>query len=340
MKTMRGLFLSCLALLGMLLPAVAQERRDPLLELQKKVTAVIEKVRPAFVFIGGGSGVVISPDGYIVTNHHVAGEGKAWTVRLTGGKTYKADTLGFDVRGDITLLKIRDAKDLPYVELGDSDALAIGEHVIAMGNPFLLGNENWEPTFTLGIVSAMHRFQGGYMDAVQTDAQINPGNSGGPLMTLEGKVIGINGRIAMRFQNRVNTGVGYAIPSNQIKYFLPELKKGGRVQHGFIEGLQIVDSDDPRFERAEYGDGVLVTAVTQDSAADKAGFLPGDIIMEAEGFKTFNTLRFRGVVESRPVGATVQIKVRRKTEKGETSVLDLKAYLGITETAPEREEEK
>jgi S1-C subfamily serine protease len=236
-----------------------------------------------------------------------------------------------------------DAEDLPFCELGDSDKLAIGQHVFAVGNPFLLGNGkgavptpgtpgrsdgNWEPTVTLGIVSAIHRYQDWYMDAIHTDCQINPGNSGGPLITLEGKVVGINGRIAVRFMNRVNTGIGYSISSNQIKRYLPHLKKGGRVWHGNIDGLTLPAVQD---ERTPEGYGkVLIVGVDTPSPASEAGFQPGDVIEEIAGYPIFNHNRYFGVVQSFPHGDTVPVKVKRGA-----GTVELKVWLG----SAQREEE-
>lgn len=303
--------------------------QDHFADFQKKLKDVTKKVTPAFVFFENGSGVLISEDGWILTNHHVAGPaGKEHKIHITGGKEFNAKVIGYDPLGDISLVKIdEEVKGLPFLELGDSDALKNGDFVIAVGNPFLLGSESWEPTVTFGTITALHRYQDWYMDAVQTDAQINPGNSGGPLITLEGKIIGINGRIAMRFGNRVNTGVGYAIPSNQIRRYLPYLKKGGRVLHGFIDGITVTEIDNPTWDMGEYGDGVLVVSTEDPSPAFDAGIRVGDIIIEVDGKRTFNLNRFHGVLGTYPAGETVRIKVKR-TDNGKTITKTLKVFLG------------
>lgn len=315
------------AALALVLLLVQDPDLQKVQELQQKLRDVVEKVKPAYVFFGNGSGVCISSDGWALTNFHVSGDRQGQRVRMPGGRQFLADIVGFDPLGDISLCKLRDAKDLPFCELGDSDALQVGQHVIAVGNPFLLGNGSWEPTVTFGIVSALHRYMDnpGYFDAIQTDAQINPGNSGGPLITLDGKVVGINGRIDIkRFMNRVNTGIGYAIPSRQIQRYMEAFKRGGRVFEGFIDGIQIGECGDSRYDNVgEYGDGVFVARVDADTPAAKAGFEPGDILFEAEGYRIGNANRFHGVVSNWPEGATIKVKVRRKAEEKE-----LRVFLG------------
>jgi S1-C subfamily serine protease len=212
-------------------PAAGQDGGS-LAETQKRLRELIAKVSPGYVFVTqGGSGVCVSSDGWILTNFHVAGGAKECKVWFTGGKEFTADLVGWHPLDDVAVLKVRDGKDLPFVAVGDSDAVQVGDPVIAIGNPFALGLKNWEPSVAYGIVSALHVYldNPGYKDAIQTDAQINPGNSGGPLITMKGEVIGINGRIDIkRFTNRVNSGIGYAIPTNQIARFLPHFRAGGR----------------------------------------------------------------------------------------------------------------
>jgi hypothetical protein len=238
------------------------------LETEARVRSCVERAKPAYVFFGNGSGVCVAPDGWVLTNFHVAGDRDGQRVRMTGGKVFTADVVGWDPHGDISLCKLRDAKDLPFCGLGDSDGLQVGDPVIAVGNPFLLGNGSWEPTITLGIVSALHRYMDnpGYFDAIQTDAQINPGNSGGPLLALDGRVVGINGRIDIkRFMNRVNTGIGYAIPARQIQRYMKAFKEGGRVWEGYIHGLTYGECGRTDYDNVgEYGDGVFVGGSRRD----------------------------------------------------------------------------
>ena len=276
-------------------------------EAELGLISTIDRVSPSYVFIGGGSGVLISADGLMLTNDHVAGTRKLWRVR-TNGRIYTADLLGTDPIGDIAVLKLRNAKDLPFVELADSDAVAVGEQVVALGNPFGTAGAVGEPTVTTGIVSALHRYQGGYSDAIQTDTPINPGNSGGPLLTYDGKLIGINGRIQTRFGARANTGIGIAIPTNQIKRFLPVLKeaKGERVLHGMIRG--IVETED---EADGIQNGAEVKDVLPGSMAQRFGIKPGDRITHVNDYKLINYNRFLGVIGTYPADTMVEITIDR-----------------------------
>jgi S1-C subfamily serine protease len=274
--------------------------------VERDLVGLIERVSQAFVVIGGGSGVIVSPDGEILTNHHVAGSrevGQIWTVMRPGGVIERAKMIGMDPRGDIALLKLEGKGPYPYVEMADSDAVRAGDAAIALGNPFGFSKDG-SPHVTLGVISAVHRFQGGYSDAIQTDTAINPGNSGGPLLDLSGRLVGINGRIAVRFGTRANTGVGYAIPTNQIREFLPEFRAKGVVNHGTVSGLVLRDT--PRG-----GDGALVERVVPGSAAHAKGLRAGDVIVEADGRPVHNPQRFSGIIGTFPAGANVGIVARR-----------------------------
>ncbi len=284
--------------------------------LQRKVEACSKSISERFVFFGGGSGVFISPDGWALTNHHVAGTQQTTRVTLYSGEQFTAKLVCTDALGDISLFKVDGGdRTFPFAELGDSDALERGQYVIACGNPFGIAlpaaDQRMYPTITLGIVSAVHRYQPpGYFDCIQTDASVNPGNSGGPLVTLDGRLVGINGRIATRYMNRVNSGVGYAIPSNQIRNFLPEMKKGGekgKIFHGQVTGLQVADVN-------TQGQGAKVLGVKPGSAAEEAGFQRGDLIVQAGPYKIFNRERWMGAIGTWPEGDTVAVKVRRNDE--------------------------
>jgi serine protease Do len=296
-------------LLAMAAAAAAQDQSTL---LQRKIEECSRQVTERFVFFGGGSGVLISEDGYCITNHHVAGTLNSTKVTLHSGKQYPAKLICTDALGDLTLFKI-DAPDekFPFIRLGDSDRLEMGQYVIACGNPFGISMRDADlkmyPTITLGIVSAMHRNQQTYFDCLQTDAAVNPGNSGGPLVTLEGKLVGINGRIATRYMNRVNSGVGYAIPSNQIRNFLPAMMKGGergKIYHGMVAGLVLS-------EQNTQGEGAKVVGVRPESTADTAGFKKGDLIVKVNDYPVFNRERYLGAIGTYPEKTEVVIRVKR-----------------------------
>jgi S1-C subfamily serine protease len=321
------------------LPAVGQD--GGLAETQKRLRELIAKVSPGYVFVTqGGSGVCISADGWILTNHHVAGGAKECKVWFSGGKEFMADLVGWHPLDDVAVLKVRDGKDLPFVPMGDSDSVKVGDRVIAIGNPFSLGLQNWEPSVAYGIVSALHVYldDPGYKDAIQTDAQINPGNSGGPLITMKGEVVGINGRIDIkRFTNRVNTGIGYAIPTNQIARFLPHFKAGGRQWGGYLQGLKVGECGDDRYEHTgEYGDGTFIFEIEEGCPADKAGLKEGDILYNIGGHRITNNNRFFGVLGSHPAGALVPIKAKRwNKEKKAFEGVEARVLLGNIEDMKE-----
>ena len=261
------------------------------------------QVRPAFVFIGGGSGVVIRPDGLMLTNDHVIEGKRTHAVRLGDGSTFKAKLLGTDPVGDLAVLKLElpEGVTVPHLELGDSEALAVG-------NPFGLGVLDQAPTFTAGIVSALHHTQANYTECIVTDTEVNPGNSGGPLIDMAGKVVGINGQISTRFGLRSNTGLGFAISARQIALWLPRLEAagGGEVKHGRIAGLEF-DKD----AREELPESVVVADVAEGSPAAKAGFRAGDAIVALDGAPVANVLRLAGLVGIYPEGHECDVVIRR-----------------------------
>lgn len=311
--------------------ARAQDKKDakkssPARRFEKKIVGLVKRIRPAVIAIGGGSGVIISEDGWVLTNHHVAGnEDKTWTIRLPGGKFYDAKITGKDVIGDITLLKINTKDKLPFLPLADSDAVKVGEWVFAMGNPWGFAGAKNLPTVSLGVVSAVHRFQGGYGDAIQTDAPINPGNSGGPLINFKGEVIGINGRIAFRFGQRSNTGVGFAIPANQIKNFLPKLKtaKGKRVDHGEIAGL-VVDK-----KPTDLKGGARVVRVIPGTDAEKVGLKAEDRVVAVEGTPVAHVWRFLGLVSTYPEGSKLKLTIQRVDKAGNVAKKEITVALVV-----------
>ncbi|MEM9353105.1 MAG: trypsin-like peptidase domain-containing protein [Planctomycetota bacterium] len=258
---------------------------DQLLAEEQARVEVIREFTPAVVAIfdgqgeGGGSGVIISPDGYALTNFHVTAPcGPAMKCGLADGRVYDAVIVGIDPVGDVGLIQLLGRDDFPTAPLGDSDTARVGDWVYVAGNPFLLA-DNLQPSISYGILSGVRRYQypAGtlleYADCLQTDAAINPGNSGGPLFDAEGRVIGINGRGSFEKRGRVNVGVGYAISINQIKRFLPMLKSGRILDHASF-GATVATSP---------GNGVFVDEVLDSSDAYRRGLRYGDRISRFGG---------------------------------------------------------
>ena len=269
---------------------------------------------------GLGSGFIISPDGYIITNDHVAGSATEITVTMTNGEHYDARIIGTDPVSDICLLKI-DEENLPYAPLGSSDDIIIGEWVIALGNPFGLFDLNDKPTVTVGVISATgmnleplnNRY---YLNMLQTDAAINGGNSGGPLVNSIGEVIGMNTLIYTAGASQGNIGLSFAIPVNKVKRIVSELKENGKIERDFDVGLRIQSLDE---KIAEYynlstSGGVIITQVASGSPADKAGLKVGDIILEVENYKINNEQTLIGVFQEFRTGQTVSLKIVREEE--------------------------
>jgi len=242
-----------------------------------------------------GSGFIISPDGYLVTNEHVVEDAQKILVTMTNGKRYDAKIVGSDRVTDISLLKIDD-KNLPYIEWGDSDDLLVGEWVIALGNPFGLFELNDKPTVTVGVVSAVDRDWGRipetgrlYMDMIQTDAAINHGNSGGPLVNSLGQAIGMNTFIftGSRYQEG-SVGIGFAIPANRIREIVKELKEKGEIKRDYWLGIAKVQDLTPYIARAldiKVEQGVIIAQIEPGSPAQKAGLRVEDVIVALNGKK-------------------------------------------------------
>ena len=264
---------------------------------------------------GLGSGFIISTDGYVLTNDHVAGNAKEVTVTLTNGEKYKASIVGTDPVSDVCLLKI-DGKNLPFLRLGNSEDVMTGEWVLAFGNPFGLFDISDKPTVTVGVVSATGinlRSQEGrvYRGMIQTDAAINSGNSGGPLVNTLGEVIGINAVIFT--PNQGNIGLGFAIPINRVKSVVTELKKKGKIERQFWTGLEVqnVDARVARYFGLDRPEGVIVSDVRRDSPAERGGFKVGDIILEVNGEKVDDEASLVSIIEDARVGDVLGTKVYR-----------------------------
>ncbi|MCL4547867.1 MAG: trypsin-like peptidase domain-containing protein [Bacteroidetes bacterium] len=268
-----------------------------------------------------GSGAIISPDGYIITNDHVAGNAVEVNVTLTDGREVSAKIIGTDPVSDICLLKI-DGKDLPYIKLGSSDDLMPGEWVIALGNPFGLFNVNDKPTVTVGVISATGMNLGMandryYVNMIQTDAAINSGNSGGPLVNAIGELIGMNTLIYTAQGSSGNVGVGFAIPVNKIKKVLDELKKKGKVDRDFWTGLNILTVTDQlaKTYNLKTSRGVIITQIAKNSPAQKAGLKVEDIITAINDYKINDENTMIGILQEFRTGDEITITYLRDNKE-------------------------
>ena len=274
---------------------------------------------------GFGSGFVLSQDGFIVTNAHVVKDATEITVSLPDRRQFDATLIGSDVRTDLALLKV-DATALPVLELGDSDDLNVGQWVLAIGSPF-----GFEYTATQGIVSALSRSlpDGNYVPFVQTDVAVNPGNSGGPLFDLDGKVVGVNSQIYSRSGGYM--GLSFAIPVNVVKTVTEQLKNNGYVSRGWlgvsIQNLDKSLADSFGLDRPE---GALVSKVTADSPAAKAGIQTGDVILGFAGKPIGQSSNLPPLVGATSIGEPVEVEIMRNRERQTVSVV-------IAELAEDRE---
>ena len=268
-----------------------------------------------------GSGVLVSPDGYIITNTHVVDNAMEIVVTLKGGKSYDAQLVGVDNLTDIALLKIDD-DNLPFAELGDSDKLIVGEWAIALGNPLGLFDVSHQPTATAGIISGVEMDFGlkeaghVYQDMVQTDAAINPGNSGGPLVNMAGEVVGIT---SIKIATVGVEGMGYAISINTALPIIEDLIAVGYVIRPWL-GVVLYTVDEgiaDRFELA-VNQGSLVTEVASNSPADKAGLEPGDVIVGFEDREIAHTDDLIQAIRATQIGQEVEITYWRSDTKSTT----------------------
>jgi serine protease Do len=264
---------------------------------------------------GLGSGVIVTKDGYILTNNHVVEGADEVKVALQDGREVSAAVVGRDPKTDVAVLKI-DAKDLPWVPMADSDRIEVGDLVLAVGNPFGIGQ-----TVTMGMVSATGRANVGidYEDFIQTDAAINPGNSGGALVDVEGRLIGINTAILSRTGG--NQGIGFAIPANMARDVMEKLVRDGKVTRGYV-GLMIQDVTSALARQFKLKDnqGALVGDVIPKGPADKAGVKSGDVVLEFNGKPVRDGRQFRLQVARTKPGERVPVKVLRD---GDTKTLDI-----------------
>ncbi len=257
-----------------------------------------------------GSGVVVSPEGYVLTNNHVVERGARFRVQLLDGRELGARVVGTDASSDLAVLKLDAHGRMPFLAPGRSDDLLIGETVIAIGNPFGLAN-----TVTTGVVSAVHRnFKAGdrtLFDFIQTDASINPGNSGGPLLDIEGRLIGVNTAIL----GERNAGIGFAIPIDRAKRIAEDLIQHGEVREGYT-GLEVQDLAAPKGEGGKKGTPrVAVSAVDQGSPAATAGFRRGDLVEGVDGQPVESAEEYRFRVRDLPIGGTARVELLRGSER-------------------------
>ena len=269
--------------------------------------------------VGLGSGVIVSPEGYLLTNHHVVEDATDIEVQLADGRNTRATVVGSDPETDIAVLKI-DLQNLPVVTLGDVRALQVGDAVLAIGNPFNVGQ-----TVTAGIISALDRTQAGasqFQNFIQTDAAINPGNSGGALVDANGNLVGINTAIFSRTGGSL--GIGFAVPVDTARQVMEALIRGGSVRRGWI-GVE------PRDLSAELAEslalpvktGVLITGVLQDGPAARGGLKPGDVVVKVGGKAVVNTSELFSAVASLPPESVAVIGVLRGAQ-----AVDVKITVG------------
>ncbi len=284
--------------------------------------AVLKQISPSVVCVmppngqGGGSGVLISADGYAITNYHVtSGSGNFLKCGLNDGHVYDAVIAGIDPTGDVAMIQLLGRTDFPFATVGNSDQVQVGDEVMALGNPFLLADD-FSPTVTWGIASGVHRYQYPantyleYTDCIQIDASINPGNSGGPLFDIQGRWIGINGRASFEQRGRVNVGAAYAISVRQVQLFLDHLKSGRIVDHGTAEFAVETDTTGR----------VIVSDVVEISEAWRRGLRPGDELVTFAGRALTSANDFKNILGIFPAGTRVPLTSRNRDGQQTTSI--------------------
>src|SRR5436189_3996887 len=296
---------------------------------EKERAAVVAKIEPSVVAVfarggqGGGTGVLISDEGYALTNFHVVQPtGPTMQCGLPDGILYDAVLVGLDKVGDVALIKLlpkKEGQKFPFAVLGDSDLVHEGDWSLAMGNPFLLATD-FNPTITFGLVSGVHRYQYPegtfleYTDCIQIDTSINPGNSGGPLFNMKGELIGINGRGSFDKRGRVNSGVGYAISINQIKNFMGHLRAGLDADHASLGALVTTQTDKSGLAR------MAITQILEESDVARRGLDYDDEIVSFADRHLGSVNHYRNVLGIYPRGWRVPIEYRRGRDKKETLV--------------------
>lgn len=316
---------ACVGLVGTVLCAARAVAEDRTRGNEAKLTTVradetqrvaaIAQVLPAVVCVledrersGGGSGVLIDPQGFGLTNFHVVAsmlESRRGYGGLSDGNLYPLRVIGLDPGGDIALFKLEGKDRFEFAPLGDAEQLRVGQWVAALGNPFILA-EDYIATVTLGVVSALHRYQYGqgnlleYADCIQVSTSINPGNSGGPIIDLGGRVVAIAGRGSFEERGRVNVGIGYGVPVEQIRRFLPALRAGRLCYHGTLGATAELAGDD-----------LIVNAVQDGSPAAAAGVELGDELLRINGKEVHTANEVTNAIAVLPGGWPVSLDLRR-----------------------------
>jgi serine protease Do len=318
------LVLGAFAAPGITVPEAAVRAADvpaTVREAEATRVATVARIAPAVLAVyqrstpGGGSGVLITHDGYALTNFHVVGEDQFFKCGLNDGNLYDAVLVGVDPTGDVALIKLQGRDDFPTATWGDSDAVRVGDWVYVLGNPFLLASD-FQPTTTYGIVSGVHRYQYPantileYTDCLQVDASVNPGNSGGPLFNKAGELIGINGRISIAQRGRVNAGAGYSISINQIRNFLGSLHSGRIVDHATLGAIVSTDS-----QRA-----IVVSQIQEESDAYRRGLRVDDELVSFAGRPIRSVNQFKNILGIFPEDWKVPLTYRRDGEKHDIRV--------------------
>ena len=318
-SSLRILLLLLTTIVAHTVPAFAQQS---ITQREAARVEVLRRISPSIVCVmdprgqGGGSGVLISADGYAISNYHVtSGSGSFMKCGLSDGKLYDAVIVGIDPTGDIALIQLQGRSDFAFATPGDSDQVQVGQEVMALGNPFLLASD-FTPTVTYGIVSGVRRYQYPantfleYTDCIQIDASINPGNSGGPLFDIDGRWIGINGRASFEKRGRVNSGAAYAISVNQIQKFIGHLKCGLIVDHGIAEFT---------VKTANPGE-VTVDQVSALSDAYRRGLRPGTQVLSFAGRLLTSANDFQNVLGIFPEGTRVPLTWRDRDGLHEATI--------------------
>jgi|GEM_PF-967918 len=324
LQAVPALVLCCWAVLATAMPSAPDDSLALVQKDEAARIALIDRVSPSVVCIfdeeqqGGGSGVLIDPQGIGITNFHVVagmlGKREGWG-GFSDGKLRRLHVLGIDPTGDVAMFRLEGRETFPYAQIGNSDRLALGDTVLAMGNPFSI-SEDYTPTVTRGLVTGVHRYQWGvkgnliYSDCIQTDASINPGNSGGPLFNMSGEVVGINGRISVNTRGRFNVGFGYAIATNQIKRFIPALRAGLLAKHGTLQAITVPD---------EQGQAVF-SEMLRDGPAYLAGVRPGDVLLRLDDTDIRSPNHYASVLGTYPGDWHVRLGYEREGEAHSVTV--------------------